>query len=67
VRASLTDTTHRGVAEREFRSTASASENRVAPIVESFDQAVARVLGDLVTWVNARGRESGAPIAAAGR
>ena len=63
VQASLTDTHHQGVTQRGFRSTINASDNRVGPIVESFDQAVAAVLGDLVAWVNARGQEAGAPIA----
>jgi len=55
VLASLTDTRDRGVAQRIFRSTVDASDNRVGPIVESFDAAVTAVLADLWLWVNARG------------
>jgi len=58
VLASLTDTRDRGVAQRTFRAAVDASDNRVGPIVESFDEAVSAVLDDLRVWVNTQGRGS---------
>ncbi|MBK6453992.1 MAG: membrane integrity-associated transporter subunit PqiC [Proteobacteria bacterium] len=43
------------VGDRSFSADVTASDNRVGAIAEAFDQAVARVLGELVSWVNARG------------
>ncbi len=43
------------VGDRSFSAAVTASDNRVGAIAEAFDQAVARVLGELVSWVNARG------------
>lgn len=43
------------VGDRSFKAAVTASDNRVGAIAEAFDQAVARVLGELVAWVNARG------------
>ncbi len=41
--------------ERVFVGEAPASDNRVGAIVVAFDQALAKVFGQLVPWVNARG------------
>ena len=43
------------VGERSFKASVTARDNRVGDIAEAFDQAVARVLGELLAWVNARG------------
>jgi cholesterol transport system auxiliary component len=43
------------VGDRGFQVAVTANDNRVSAIAEAFDQAVARVLGELVAWVNARG------------
>jgi cholesterol transport system auxiliary component len=56
VHAALDRTSDQALAgDRSFRASVAASDNRVSAIVQAFDQAVAQVLGDLVTWVNARG------------
>jgi len=60
VLASLTDTHRHSVEQRTFRSTVGAGDNRVGPIVDAFDEAVAAVLGDLLAWVNAAGQDSDA-------
>ena len=44
------------VSDLSFKAAVTASENRVGAIAEAFDQAVAEVLGELVAWVNARGK-----------
>ena len=44
------------VGDRSFKVAVTASENRVGAIAEAFDLAVAKVLGELVAWVNARGK-----------
>ena len=44
------------VGDRSFRASVTASDNRVGAIAQAFDQAVAEVLGELVAWVNARGK-----------
>ncbi len=41
---------------RTFEATATASDNRVSAIAAAFDQAVTKVLGDLVAWTDAKGR-----------
>ena len=46
------------VGDRSFRASVVASDNRVGAIAEAFDQAVAKVLGELVAWVDARGEGS---------
>ena len=43
------------VGDRSFKAAVTASDNRVGAIAAAFDQAVAKVLGELVAWVNARG------------
>lgn len=43
------------VGDRSFKASVPASDNRVGAIAEAFDQAVARILGELVAWVDARG------------
>ena len=43
------------VGDRSFKASITASDNRVGAIAQAFDQAVARVLGELVAWVDARG------------
>jgi len=43
------------VAEKEFDDTASASDNRVGPIVTAYGQATTQAVGDMVTWVNQPG------------
>ncbi len=43
------------VGDRSFKASVTASENRVGAIAEAFDQAVASVLGEMVSWVDARG------------
>lgn len=54
VRAVLTkDQTSAPVAERMFEASVHASENRVGAIVGAYDQAVGKVLGDVVAWANA--------------
>jgi cholesterol transport system auxiliary component len=40
------------VGEQSFEATAPASDNRIGPIVDAYDQATTKVVGDLVTWVN---------------
>jgi cholesterol transport system auxiliary component len=41
--------------ERLFEARAPASDNRVSAIAAAYNQAVAKVVGDLVAWVDARG------------
>jgi len=43
------------VGDRSFKASVAASDNRVGAIAEAFDQAVAKILGELVAWVDARG------------
>ena len=43
------------VGDRSFTASITASDNRVGAITQAFDLAVARVLGELVAWVDARG------------
>jgi cholesterol transport system auxiliary component len=45
------------VGDRSFKASVIASDNRVSAIAEAFDQAVAKVLGELVAWVDARGED----------
>jgi cholesterol transport system auxiliary component len=45
------------VGDQSFKASVTASENRVGAIAEAFDQAVARVLGEVVAWVDARGED----------
>jgi len=40
------------VGEKEFDATTPASDNRVGPIVEAYDQAATQSVGDMVAWVN---------------
>jgi cholesterol transport system auxiliary component len=56
VRATLdrqSDYTHVGA--QEFKAEVPAADNRVGPIVEAFDQATTKVVGDLVAWVDQQG------------
>lgn len=39
------------VAEHPFEASVAASDNRVGPIVEAYDAAVSKVVGDLAAWV----------------
>jgi cholesterol transport system auxiliary component len=43
------------VGDRSFKASITAGDNRVGAIAEAFDQAVAKILGELVAWVDARG------------
>ncbi|WP_454718696.1 ABC-type transport auxiliary lipoprotein family protein [Caulobacter segnis] len=43
------------VGDQIFEARVKAADNRVGAIVPAFDQATAKVLGDVVTWVNASG------------
>jgi cholesterol transport system auxiliary component len=45
------------VGDRSFKASVTASDNRVGAIAQAFDQAVAKVLGELVAWVDARGED----------
>jgi cholesterol transport system auxiliary component len=41
--------------ERIFRASVPAADNRVGAITAAYDQAVTKVLGDMVAWVDAKG------------
>lgn len=43
------------VGDQVFEAKVKAADNRVAPIVAAFDQANAKVIGDIVGWINAAG------------
>jgi cholesterol transport system auxiliary component len=43
------------VGDQVFEARVKAADNRVSAIVPAYDQAVAKVLGDVVAWVNAAG------------
>lgn len=43
------------VGDQVFEAKVKAADNRVSAIVPAFDQAVAKVLGDIVAWTNAAG------------
>ncbi len=45
------------VGDRSFRTSVTASDNRMGAIAQAFDRAVAEVLGELVAWVDARGKD----------
>ena len=56
VRATLdrqSDFSHVGA--KEFEAEIPASDNRVGAIVQAFDQATTKVVGDLVAWVDQEG------------
>lgn len=56
VRGVLTRSQDRAlVGDQIFEARVKASDNRVGAIVPAFDQATAKVLGDVVAWVNASG------------
>lgn len=56
VHAALDRTSDRTAAgDRIFKAVAPASDNRVGAIAAAYDQAVAKVLGELVAWVDAKG------------
>ena len=56
VRAVLNRSSDRAlVGDQIFEAKIKAADNRVSAIVPAFDQATAKVLGDVVTWVNAAG------------
>ncbi|MFI4935660.1 MAG: ABC-type transport auxiliary lipoprotein family protein [Caulobacterales bacterium] len=46
---------HALVGDRLFEASIAASDNRVGPITEAFDQATSKVLTDLVAWVDQAG------------
>lgn len=58
VRASLTDAQRALVGDRMFEVRVPATDNRVHAIAGAFDQAVGRVVGELVAWTNAAGAKS---------
>lgn len=43
------------VGDQVFEARVKAADNRVSAIVPAFDQATAKVLGDVVSWTNAAG------------
>ncbi|WP_240633809.1 ABC-type transport auxiliary lipoprotein family protein [Caulobacter flavus] len=43
------------VGDQVFEAKVKAADNRVGPIVAAFDEANAKVIGDLVGWINAAG------------
>jgi len=43
------------VGDQIFEAKVKAADNRVGPIVTAFDEANAKVIGDLVGWINAAG------------
>jgi len=43
------------VGDQVFEARVKAADNRVSAIVPAYDQAVGKVLGEVVTWVNAAG------------
>ena len=43
------------VATQEFSAEVPAADNRVGPIVQAYDQAATKVVGDLVAWVDQKG------------
>ena len=43
------------IGDQIFEARVKAADNRVGAIVPAFDQATAKVLGDVVAWVNASG------------
>lgn len=56
VRAVLNRNTDRAlVGDQIFEAKVKAADNRVGAIVPAYDQATAKVLGDIVAWVNAAG------------
>lgn len=56
VRGVLTRSQDRAlVGDQIFEARVKAADNRVGAIVPAFDQATAKVLGDVVAWVNASG------------
>jgi cholesterol transport system auxiliary component len=56
VRAVLNRNSDRAlVGDQIFEAKVKAADNRVSAIVPAYDQAVAKVLGDVVGWVNAAG------------
>jgi len=56
VRAVLNRNSDRAlVGDQIFEAKVKAADNRVSAIVPAYDQAVSKVLGDIVGWVNAAG------------
>jgi cholesterol transport system auxiliary component len=56
VRATLERQSDLGhVGTQEFEADVPAGDNRVGPIVQAFDQAATKVVGDLVAWVDQKG------------
>jgi cholesterol transport system auxiliary component len=53
VRAIIARSDRTPVAERVFEARAPAAENRLSAIVAAYDQALAKVLGEMVAWTNA--------------
>jgi cholesterol transport system auxiliary component len=43
------------VAEQPFEASVAAGDNRIGAIVQAYDQAVSKVVGDLVAWVGQNG------------
>jgi cholesterol transport system auxiliary component len=59
VRGVLTRSNDRSlVGDRIFEARVKAADNRVGAIVPAYDEAVAKVLGEVVGWVNASGPNS---------
>ena len=44
------------LSSKTFEAAVPAADNRVGAIASAFDQAVSKVLGDLVAWVNGKGQ-----------
>ncbi len=43
------------IAEQPFEASVPAGDNRIGAIVQAYDQAVSKVVGDLVAWVGQNG------------
>jgi cholesterol transport system auxiliary component len=60
VQATLTRTGDQTVvADRGFKISLAAGDNRVSAITEAFDQVVTQILGKLVSWVDSHGSNVG--------
>ena len=55
LRVTLTSADRSVTTSRQFNAEVRATSNRVSSIVEAYDQAVGKALGDLVAWTNGRG------------
>ena len=55
LRATLTSADRSVTNTRQFNAEVRAGSNRVSSIVEAYDEAVGKALGELVAWTNGRG------------